>query len=191
MNLSLEGKYAIVCGSTQGIGLAIAEELALMGANCTLIARNEEGLKSAVRVLDIALRQQHNYLVADFTRPEELRKIIAAHMEKFPAHILINNTGGPPGGGDSDGVFRHFFRWLVGAGLGRDARSDGGRCCPIERRVALARLRALIGIEQSQTQADGRREPKECAGEQHGQHRGSNWPPASPGEQPDDPALAP
>ncbi|MDP9230522.1 MAG: short-chain dehydrogenase, partial [Bacteroidota bacterium] len=36
MNLSLETKNAIICGSTQGIGLAIAEELALMGANCTL-----------------------------------------------------------------------------------------------------------------------------------------------------------
>ena len=54
MNLSLEGKYAIICGSTQGIGLAIAEELALLGANCTLIARNEEALKFAVHNLDIA-----------------------------------------------------------------------------------------------------------------------------------------
>src|SRR5258706_4794852 len=63
MNLSLEGKYAIICGSTQGIGLAIAEELALLGANCTLIARNEEALKAVVHNLDIALRQQHNYLV--------------------------------------------------------------------------------------------------------------------------------
>ena len=98
MNLSLEGKYAIVCGSTQGIGLAIAEELAMMGANCTLIARNEEALKSAVQRLDIALRQQHNYLIADFTRPDELRNIIGEHMQKYPAHILINNTGGPPGG---------------------------------------------------------------------------------------------
>src|SRR5262245_58266095 len=73
MNLSLEGKHAIVCGSTQGIGFAIAEELALLGANCTLVARNEEALKNAVQVLDIALRQQHNYLVADFSKPEELK----------------------------------------------------------------------------------------------------------------------
>src|ERR1041385_1920117 len=59
MNLSLEGKYAVICGSTQGIGLAIAEELALLGANCTLMARNEDALKTAVHSLDIALRQQH------------------------------------------------------------------------------------------------------------------------------------
>lgn len=98
MNLSLEGKYAIICGSTQGIGLAIAEELSLLGANCTLIARNEEKLKFAVRSLDIALRQQHHYLVADFSQPEELKKIIAAHVANHPVHILINNTGGPKPG---------------------------------------------------------------------------------------------
>ena len=98
MNLSLEGKYAVVCGSTQGIGLAIAEELALSGAHCTLVARNEEALKKAVQTLDIALRQQHGYLVADFSKPEELKKIIAAHVAGHPVHILVNNTGGPPAG---------------------------------------------------------------------------------------------
>ncbi len=70
MNLSLEGKTAVICGSTQGIGLAIAEELALLGANCTLIARNEEALKTAIQNLDIALRQSHDYLVADFSKPD-------------------------------------------------------------------------------------------------------------------------
>lgn len=98
MNLSLEGKYAVICGSTQGIGLAIAEELALLGANCTLIARNEEVLKSAVHNLDIALRQLHGYLVADFSKPDEVKKVIASHVAKHPVHILVNNTGGPPAG---------------------------------------------------------------------------------------------
>jgi len=98
MNLSLEGKYAIICGSTQGIGLAIAEELALLGANCTLVARNEEALKTAVHSLDIALRQQHGYLIADFSKPDELKKVIEEHTAKTPVHILINNTGGPAGG---------------------------------------------------------------------------------------------
>lgn len=98
MNLSLEGKYAIICGSTQGIGFAIAEELALLGASCTLIARNENGLKTAVQTLDIALRQQHNYLVADFSKPEEIKKVIEAHVVNHKVHILINNTGGPAAG---------------------------------------------------------------------------------------------
>jgi 3-oxoacyl-[acyl-carrier protein] reductase len=98
MNLSLEGKYAVICGSTQGIGLAVAEELALLGASCTLIARNEEALKAAVQALDIALRQQHGYLVADFSKPEEVKAAIEKHVSKRPVHILINNTGGPAAG---------------------------------------------------------------------------------------------
>ena len=98
MNVSLEGKYAIICGSTQGIGLAIAEELALLGAHCTLIARNEEALKNAISHLDITLRQKHIYLVADFTKPDELRKTIESHVIKEQVHILVNNTGGPPAG---------------------------------------------------------------------------------------------
>ncbi len=98
MNLSLEGKNAIICGSTQGIGLAIAEELALLGANCTLIARNEEALKASVLKLDIALRQQHGFLLADFSKPDEVKKVIHDHVAKHPVHILINNTGGPAAG---------------------------------------------------------------------------------------------
>lgn len=98
MNLSLEGRYAVICGSTQGIGLAIAEELALMGAHCTLLARNEEALERALASLDTSLRQVHRYLVADFQKPEDLREVIAKHLKEFPVHILVNNTGGPPGG---------------------------------------------------------------------------------------------
>lgn len=95
MNLSLEGRNAVVCGSTQGIGLAVAEELAMLGANCILIARNEESLKTAVHTLDIALRQQHDYLVADFTNTKDVKKAIEEHVARHPVHILVNNTGGP------------------------------------------------------------------------------------------------
>lgn len=109
MNLSLEGKYAIVCGSTQGIGLAIAEELALLGANCTLVARNEESLSKAIQHLDIALRQTHDYLVADFNNPAELKKLIKKRVEGRPVHILINNTGGPPGGPITEAAEQDFL----------------------------------------------------------------------------------
>ncbi|WP_207513275.1 SDR family oxidoreductase [Longitalea luteola] len=98
MNLSLEGKNAVICGSTQGIGLAIAEELALQGANCTLLARNEEALHAALKSLDIALRQQHSCLVANFSKPEQVKHVIEQHVQQKPVHILINNTGGPPPG---------------------------------------------------------------------------------------------
>jgi 3-oxoacyl-[acyl-carrier protein] reductase len=112
MNLSLKNKYAVICGSTQGIGLAIAKELALLGANCTLIARNEETLKAVVAGLDISLQQKHNYLVADFSKPDELKKVIEEHASKYPVHILINNTGGPAAGPITEAAeeaFRNAF----------------------------------------------------------------------------------
>lgn len=109
MNLSLEGKYALICGSTQGIGLAIAEELALLGAHCTLMARNEEALQKAIQHLDTTLRQQHGYLVADFSNPEEVKKVIGAHMTNHEVHVLINNTGGPPAGPVADAKEEAFL----------------------------------------------------------------------------------
>jgi 3-oxoacyl-[acyl-carrier protein] reductase len=112
MNLSLEGKNAVICGSTQGIGLAIAEELALAGANCTLLARNETALQAALPNLDIALRQQHGYLVADFSKPPGVKKAIEGFVQEHPVHILINNTGGPPAGSvldASEDAFRLAF----------------------------------------------------------------------------------
>jgi len=110
MNLSLEGREAIICGSTQGIGLAIAEELALCGANCTLIARNEQSLRDAIHQLDTSLRQEHRYLIADFSRPDELREVIGKHVSSHPVHILVNNTGGPPGGPIIDATEEAFLQ---------------------------------------------------------------------------------
>ena len=48
MDLRIDGKNAIVCGSTSGIGKAIVKEFAESGANVILIARNEEKLKEVL-----------------------------------------------------------------------------------------------------------------------------------------------
>lgn len=98
MNLSLEGKNAVVCGGSQGIGHAIAEELALMGANCLLLARNEENLKLAVGELDISIRQLHSYRAVDLADAEKTRSLIREIVAQQPVHILINNSGGPAAG---------------------------------------------------------------------------------------------
>jgi 3-oxoacyl-[acyl-carrier protein] reductase len=98
MNLDLKNKNAIVCGSTQGIGKAIAVELALLGATVTLVARDESKLKNVSAALDSSKGQKHNFIVADFTKPEELKKKIEEYTSKNSVHILINNTGGPAGG---------------------------------------------------------------------------------------------
>jgi len=110
MNLSLKEKNAIICGSTQGIGLAIAKELALLGANCTLIARNEETLKKVIPDLDTSLGQRHSFLVADFSKPDEVRTMIEDHVKHHTVHILVNNTGGPPAGTIMDAKMEEFLR---------------------------------------------------------------------------------
>lgn len=99
MNLDLKHKQAIVCGSTQGIGKAIALELANLGASVTLIARNEEALKTTKQELSTTAGQLHSYLCVDFGKPEELKQIVEAYLQRQPTvHILVNNTGGPPSG---------------------------------------------------------------------------------------------
>ncbi len=98
MNLDLTGKRALVCGSTQGIGKASAMELAKLGANITLVARNEEKLKATLAELEKKGGQQHTYLVADFENAEQLKQKIHQYTQAETIHILINNTGGPPAG---------------------------------------------------------------------------------------------
>src|SRR5215204_2343071 len=109
MNLSLEGKSALVCGSSQGIGYAIAEELALMGANCILLARNKELLEAAVAKLDATLRQAHTFHVVDFNNHEATRKLIQGIVAKRPVHILVNNSGGPAAGPIVDATEEQFI----------------------------------------------------------------------------------
>ena len=67
MELNLQNKNAIVCGSTQGIGESSAIQLAIQGANITLLARNEYKLKQVLASLDTQLGQKHAYLCADFS----------------------------------------------------------------------------------------------------------------------------
>lgn len=99
MNLDLKNKRAIVCGSTQGIGKAVAIELAALGASVTLVARNEEKLQETARELSQTNGQQHDYIVADFSDPEEVYRQIKVYVQdQDEVHILVNNTGGPPGG---------------------------------------------------------------------------------------------
>ncbi len=98
MNLDLKGKKALVCGSTQGIGKASAIELALLGATVTLVARNEEKLKETVRELSTAHDQRHDFFVADFAFPDQVKSAIKLYARTQQAHILVNNTGGPPAG---------------------------------------------------------------------------------------------
>lgn len=99
MNLDLKGKTALVGGASQGLGAAIAKELALLGANIVLLARTESKLKEVLASLDISYQQQHCYIIADTSKPVEVRDKVNEWMGSGNIiHILINNTGGPPSG---------------------------------------------------------------------------------------------
>lgn len=99
MDMNLEGKHALVCGSSQGIGQAAAETLAGLGASVTLTARNEQALKAVCEHLPRPAGQDHDWFTSDFDRPEALETLVKARVDggqRF--HILVNNSGGPAGG---------------------------------------------------------------------------------------------
>lgn len=99
MNIDLKNKRAVVCGSTQGIGKAIAIELANLGASVTLIARNESSLKQVKSELNTDKDQLHSYLCVDFNETDKLKELVESYIQRQGiVHILVNNTGGPASG---------------------------------------------------------------------------------------------
>ena len=116
MNISLQDRNAVVCGSSGGIGLAVAMELAALGCNCFLLARDETDLKIAVNMLPRNASQQHRYYVADFFEPEQVKEAVREIVSGHSIHILVNNSGGPKGGpvtGAAPEDFEEAFRQHV------------------------------------------------------------------------------
>ena len=118
MNLNLTSKHALVCGSSQGIGKACAIALAELGANVTLFARNEQRLNEVLTRLDISKGQEHQVLVADFSIPDNVKRVLNAHIDAGNSYdILINNTGGPAPGpahlADTDAFENAFSQHLL------------------------------------------------------------------------------
>ena len=96
MKIDLTGKKALVGGSSKGIGLGIANELANSGASVCLMARNESRLKEIVAQLPNS--SNHSYLVVDFSKFEEYKLKIEEYVQNNHVDILVNNTQGPPAG---------------------------------------------------------------------------------------------
>jgi len=117
MNLSLFGKNALVGGGSAGIGRAVAIELAALGASVTLLARTESRLQEALALLDTSQGQRHRYLAADLSDSAALLEKVGSLLAQHPAHILVNNTGGPPGGpiveAGSEAFLRAYHNHLI------------------------------------------------------------------------------
>ncbi len=117
MNLDLCNRTALVCGASQGLGAAVAKELALLGANIILLARTESNLNKTMSLLDNSKGQSHQYIVGDTLKPTELLEKITQFLAAGNhIDILVNNSGGPAAGPlldthfkDIDNAFQSHF----------------------------------------------------------------------------------
>ena len=96
MKIDLTGKNALIGGSSKGIGLGIATQLANSGASVCLIARNESKLKEIINQLPNS--SNHSYLIVDFSNFKEYKIKIEKYIKNNQVDILVNNTQGPPAG---------------------------------------------------------------------------------------------
>ncbi len=116
MDLNLSGRQALVCGASEGIGRAAAHELAQLGASVTVLSRRAEALQAVTQSLPVIDGlQKHDWLAVDVADPAALQVAVQRFADR-PCHILINNTGGPPGGRAIDApalayldAFRHHL----------------------------------------------------------------------------------
>ena len=93
MDLGLTEKTAVVTASSQGLGRAIAGELAAEGANVTICARRAEPLEAARRDIE-AQGGKVLAVAADMTKPADVEEVVARTVERFGGiDVLVNNTG--------------------------------------------------------------------------------------------------
>ena len=91
MDLHLEGRTAIVCGASSGIGHGIAEVLAEEGANVVMFARRQELLEREAKRLGALA------VTGDVTVADDVERLARSTIEAFGGvDILVNNSGGPP-----------------------------------------------------------------------------------------------
>jgi 3-oxoacyl-[acyl-carrier protein] reductase len=107
--IDLSGKTALVCGSTQGIGKAIAIQLAHCGASIILLARNKSKMDACLAELSNSEGQTHQSFMADFSDVNSVAAV-CTHLRTLQIDILVNNTGGPPGGKAIDAAPQEFIQ---------------------------------------------------------------------------------
>jgi len=95
---ALEGKTALICGASRGIGAATARIMAKAGANVILASRSENQLNTLLSEISSLGEGVHQILVLDLEDTDSLEGRIQPILDQGPIHILVNNAGGPPGG---------------------------------------------------------------------------------------------
>jgi 3-oxoacyl-[acyl-carrier protein] reductase len=113
MDLGLRNKVALVCGSSKGLGRAVAEGLAQEGARVAICARSAEPLKAAAEEISGQTGTEVLPIVADVTKEEDARRLVDGVEHKWGSvEILVNNAGGPPSGPFENHVFEEWEKAL-------------------------------------------------------------------------------
>lgn len=137
MDLMMQGKIALVVASSKGLGKAIARQLAEEGCDVMLTSRDAESLEKARQEILQTASGRVACHCCDITDAEQIASLVQATRDNLgPVEILINNAGGPPGGGfdqHDDAVWQQAFELnllsyvrLIRAAL-PDLKERGGR----------------------------------------------------------------
>ncbi|MBV9217586.1 MAG: SDR family oxidoreductase [Acidobacteria bacterium] len=99
MDLGLKGKTALVAAASQGLGFAVARELAAEGCSLIICSRKQESIDRAAMSIRAETNAEVLSLAADVSITSEIEKLVAAGLERFAdIDILVTNSGGPPAG---------------------------------------------------------------------------------------------
>src|SRR5688572_4513280 len=100
MDLGLKGKIAAVAAASQGLGRAVAAELAREGARVAICGRHDDTLRAAVDEIRRSTHGDVHGVVADIARGPDATTFISETVRHFGGlDILVLNAGGPPSGG--------------------------------------------------------------------------------------------
>jgi 3-oxoacyl-[acyl-carrier protein] reductase len=122
MELGLRNKVAFIAASSQGLGKAVAMELAQEGAKIIINGRNKERLEQTKEEIEKQTRNEVLALAGDLSIAEERDQIIENALQvHHTIDVLITNTGGPPSGkfeqlsqGDWDKAYQNLLLGTVG-----------------------------------------------------------------------------
>jgi 3-oxoacyl-[acyl-carrier protein] reductase len=119
MDLGLRGKVAVVSGSSDGIGYAVAHLLAQEGARIVLSARREALLAEARKNIEKETGAEILALTCDVQRLDDVQRLVMEVMRRFGViHILVNNAGSVPSIRFSDIDDAQWYQMLEGKLLG-------------------------------------------------------------------------
>jgi 3-oxoacyl-[acyl-carrier protein] reductase len=103
MDFQLAGRVALVNAASRGLGRGIAEALAAEGVHLVISSRNQDAIDRAAGEIAAAYRTEVVAVAADVALPGTAERLVSMAVDSFGGlDILVNNSGGPPGGRFTD-----------------------------------------------------------------------------------------